>query len=455
MFKALESILLDFRESINNSRVRIISHYDSDGITSAAILAKALQREDRNFSITIVKQLESSFIEQLKKSICKNRKEMIIFLDLGSASIELLSDIPADIFVFDHHEIKGSLENLNQKKLHFINPHMFNEEVSAAGLVYLFVKLLNPTNKDLAGLAIIGMVGDMLEQSISKMNNHILKDASDLTIKQGLLIFSAARPLNKALEFSSDIFIPGVSGSAAGTIDLLRETGIQLLNGRYPNMLELSNEEVSRLITTIMLRRLHLTKEKEKSIIGNIYLLKFFGRVEDVRELSTLINACGRLGYSDIALSFCLGSREAKTKAEEIYTKYKHDLLKALKWVENNKHTGGKGYLIINAKDAISDSIIGTTLSIISSSFIYDEGTILMGMAYQGGNKIKVSARIAGRENNAVNLQKLLDNVVKITGGESGGHAKAAGCIFPRDKEYDFIKEFEKEAEAEQIKIKV
>ncbi|MFH0831915.1 MAG: DHH family phosphoesterase [archaeon] len=454
MLKAIEGIIQEFREASKSSVIRIISHYDSDGITAASILSKALQREDKNFSVTIVKQLESSFIEGLKE-IVKNPKEMLIFLDLGSSALEQLSKLPAEIFVFDHHEINSSEESQNAKNIHFINPHSFNEEVSAAGLVYLFAKALNPANKDLAGLAIIGMVGDMLEQSISKMNNHIMKDAADLTVKQGLLIFSAARPLNKALELSSDIFIPGVSGSASGTIDLLREIGIKISNGRYPSMLEISKEELSRLITTIMLRRLHIDKEKEKNIIGNIYLLKFFGKVEDIRELSALINACGRLGYPDIALAFCLGSRDAKNRAEEIYAKYKHDLIKALRWVENNKHIMGKGYMIINAKDSISDSIIGTTLSIISSSFIYDEGTIIVGLAYQQGGKIKVSARIAGRSKDGVNLHKLMGKVAGTVGGEAGGHSRAAGCIIPVSKETEFIEELEKEAEAEQIKIRV
>ena len=177
--------------------------------------------------------------------------------------------------------------------------------------------------------------------------------------------------------------------------------------------------------------------------------------MEDVRELSSLINACGRLGYPDIALAFCLGSRDAKAKAEEIYTKYKHDLLKGLKWVENNSHISGKGYVIINAKDAVSDSIIGTILSIISFSFLYESGTILIGMAYQGEGKIKVSSRIVGRESSTINLQKLMDNAASAVGGESGGHAKAAGCVISRDKEEEFMHNIEKDAETEQIKIKV
>ena len=194
--------------------------------------------------------------------------------------------------------------------------------------------------------------------------------------------------------------------------------------------------------------------EDEENIIGNIYLLKFFNKIEDVRELSALINACSRLGYSDIALSFCLGDNNAKSKAEEIYTKYKHEILECLKWVETTKHIEGKKYVIINAKTKIKDALIGTIVSIIASSFIYEEGTIIVGLAYQG-NKIKVSARISGHRDKGTNLKKLMERIIKISGGEGGGHAKAAGCLIPLEKESIFIETLKKELENEEIKIKI
>jgi RecJ-like exonuclease len=455
MLQTIENIIEDFKKASENAIITIISHYDTDGITAAAILAKALQREDKKFSIKIIKQLEKKFIDELKERVEeKERKELIVFLDLGSSSLDALCTIPVNIFVFDHHEVNEELKNLELKQVRFINSHLLNEEVSAAGLVYLFVKLLNPLNRDLAHLAVIGMVGDMLEQSISKINNHILKDAADVTVKRGLLIFSAARPLNKALEFSSDIFIPGVTGSATGSLEFLREAGIRVENGKYPGMLELSQEEMSKLITNIVLRRLHLGSGKEHDIIGNIYLVKFFNKIEDARELSTLINACSRLGYSDIALGFCLGSSEARVKADDIYNRYKHEIIHALKWIENNKTIEGGSYVIINAKDNIKDSIIGTAISIIASSYMYEDGTILVGLAYRD-NKIKVSARLCGRKNKQVNLQRLLDAVIKMVGGECGGHAQAAGCLVPKEKEEAFINVLKKEIESEGLKIKV
>jgi len=61
--------------------IRIISHYDTDGITSAAILAKTLRRLNKNFSIKIVKSLEKELIEQELK---RQQKEIIFsFTDLS------------------------------------------------------------------------------------------------------------------------------------------------------------------------------------------------------------------------------------------------------------------------------------------------------------------------------------------------------------------------------------
>ena len=42
----------------------------------------------------------------------------------------------------------------------------------------------------------------------------------------------------------------------------------------------------------------------------------------------------------------------------------------------------GRGYIILNAKDKIKDTIIGTITSILSHSAVYDQETILIGMAY-------------------------------------------------------------------------
>ncbi|MBI5148490.1 DHH family phosphoesterase [Candidatus Pacearchaeota archaeon] len=441
MIPAIKRAAVEFKEIEKDKTILIISHYDTDGITSAAILAKTLQREDKKFNIRIVKQLERELLDEIKKEF---RKEIIFFLDLGSGSLDILKNFSNKIFILDHHECK---EEKLPENIKFINPHLFNEEteMSASAIVYLFAKEINKENKDLSNLAVLGMVGDMVERELSRVNSNILKD-SDVMVKKGLLLFSATRPISRALEYSSEFFIPGVTGSSSGVTNLLRSIGID----RQKILLDLTEEEISKLVTTIILKT--MGQEEKLNIIGNIYLIKFFNRVEDARELSTLINACSRLGYPDVALSLCLGNSKARMKAESIYNTYKHEIVASLNWAEQNEKLQGDNYVIINAKSNIKDTIIGTVTSIIASSFLYKEGTIIVGMAYRG-DKIKISIRKS--RGNKINLQNLLSNINKVINGEFGGHANAAGCLIDKEKEQTFIDTIKKELETEAIQIKV
>ena len=95
---------------------------------------------------------------------------------------------------------------------------------------------------------------------------------------------------------------------------------------------------------------------------------------------------------------------------------------------------------------------MGTIASILSNSPSYEEGTIIITMAYYD-NKVKVSSRIAGRNGNTRNLREILDVVIKEVGGEVGGHEFAAGCIINREKEEFFIETLKKNLEIEMVKV--
>jgi len=438
MLKKIGELTEKFLKESANKKILVISHHDTDGITSAAIFASALQRLDKDFSIKVLKNLEKEYIEKIPK------EPILVFLDLGSASINLLEKLKNEIYIIDHHEIPR-----NSEKINIINPHLYGEEdLSGSCLTYLFVKEIDKENKDLANLAIIGMVGDLLEKNIGKIGNIIVNDA-EMIIKKGLLLYPATRPLNKALEFSSSIIIPGVTGSSTGAINLLRETGIGITDKGYKSLIELDEDEMSKLITSVLLRK---GGEDIDNFIGNIYLVKFFNRLEDARELSATINACSRLERSSTALSLCMGSKEARKKAEKIYASYKQHLIAGLNFISNSKKIEGDNYVIINAKSNIKDTIIGTLASILSMSSIYKDGTTIVTMA-RNKDKIKVSARISGRNGNSKNIREILDSVIGEIGGESGGHALAAGCVISLKKEREFIETLKKKLEFELVKI--
>ncbi len=434
----IELVANKFLEAISDKDTLIISHFDTDGITSAAILIQTLRKLDKRFSLKIVTRLEEETILKLPKD------KVIIFLDLASGSLNHLSKLNLkDIFIIDHHEVFQIIpEGLN-----IINPQLNGkEEISSSSLVYLFCKQLNEENKELAKLAILGMIGDSMEKSIDKLNNLIINDG-EVKRKRGLLIYPSTRPLNRTLEYCSDPYIPGITGNPQGVTELLREIGLNPPNGKYKSLIELDDEEMSKLVTAIVLKN---PKVRNREIIGDIFLIKFFNKLEDARELSAMINACSRLGESETAVQFCMELLKAKKKAELMHTKYKQFIISGLRFVSESEKIEGNGFVIINAKEKIKDTIIGTIASILSNSSIYEEGTIIVTMAYYE-DKIKVSARSVGKSGR--NIREILSSVIEKIGGEVGGHEFAAGCMLKQEKEKEFLDCLKKSLEIELVKI--
>ncbi len=439
MIKKIKEAIEKLDELSKDKTIKVISHFDTDGICSAAIFSRAMERWEKEFSIKIVKNLDEQFVKSL------DGEDILIFLDLGSGSLNYFKEMKNKIFVFDHHEICDEVPS----NVFLINPvlHSGMEPLSGAAICYLFAKELSYENKDLSGLAVIGMVGDLHEKNIGRIFDEIIKD-SETKIKKGLLIYPSTRPLDRALEYCSNPFIPGVTGNRNGVLGLLRDAGINFDDGRYKALYELDEKEMQKLITTVMIRCANGSKSED--MIGNLFLIKFFNKLEDARELSASINACSRMGYPEVSLGFCLGNKKFREEAEKIYIEYKQSLVSALRYVDNLDKINGKGYVIINGQDKIKDTIIGTVASIISHSPSCSEGKIVIALAYNESG-IKVSARLSGSEGR--NVREVLSKVVIPLGGEVGGHPRAAGCLISREKEEEFISEVQKVLDVEIVKV--
>tara|TARA_Y100000034_G_scaffold127172_1_gene179583 strand:+ start:381 stop:1700 length:1320 start_codon:yes stop_codon:yes gene_type:complete len=439
MLESIKNTAEKFLKEISNKEVQVVSHFDTDGITSAAIITKALQRLGINFQLKIVKGLQESSFEELPQD------KIILFVDLASNSFDYIKKLKTEVFILDHHEITEDIpENVTM-----INPHLYEdkEDLSSAVLCYLFAKELDEQNADLAYLAIIGMVGDMLEKNLGKTYTTIINE-SNIKIKKGLLLYPATRPIDRVLEYSSNILIPGVTGNGKGANEFLREIGMERENGKYKTILELNEDELSKLITSITLQR--TDSGTTEDLVGNIYLVNFFNKLEDCREISAMINACSRNGESGTAVAFCLQNRNAKERVERLHTQNKQYIVKALNIIPELQKIEDKNYLIINAQDKIKDTIIGTVASILSNSRDHQEGKAIIALAYNE-DKIKVSARMVGKSGR--NIREVLNSVVEITGGEVGGHPAAAGCLIEKINESSFIEELKKKLEIELVKL--
>lgn len=444
---------MDFKEAIldaankfkkTTNPIRIVSNFDADGITAAAILVKAMQRLDKSFSLSIIKQLTEDNLKELSKEDYKT----IIIADMGSGSLSLINKYLKDktVFILDHHQIENS--NNVTENINFLNPLKYGitnyKEISASGICYLFAKSLNEKNKDLAHLATIGAIGDIQEDNgFIGLNKEILEDAKEkIEVKKGLKIFGhQTKPLHKLLMFSTDPYIPGVSGNESGTLKFLSDLGINLrADGKFRKLINLGKEELRKLTSAIIIKRFENKGENPEEVLGDIYLLKDEEEgspIKDAREFATLLNASGRLNKGYIGIGVCLNNKKMKIEATELLDSYKAEIVKYLNWFYENKDSFDYGnFVLINAKNNIKDVFIGVIISIISRSNIYKEGTLVIGMAY-GNKEIKISGRYSGKGNK--NLNELMLNLTSLVGGSAGGHHSAAGGFISLEKEGEFI----------------
>jgi len=244
MLQKIQQAINKIDELSKTKPIKVISHFDTDGITSAAIFSRALKRWGKQFSLKITKGLEEKFIKDLPED------HILIFLDLASGSLDHIKNKKTEVFIFDHHEITQEIPD----NVTMINPILEKHDpLSGAAICYLFAKALSIQNKDLASLAVMGMVGDLHEKTISKTFSEIIND-SETIVKKGILIYPSTRPLDRALEYSSSPYIPGVSGSRTGVIELLRDSDLIPENGKYKALYELTKEEMTKLITCIILK---------------------------------------------------------------------------------------------------------------------------------------------------------------------------------------------------------
>lgn len=431
---------------VKEKNVKVFTQFDSDGICSAAILTKMLLRENVNFQLTVLKQLTSETFQKISAS----ENDFLIFADFGSGQLDLLENFfsKTHVLILDHHE---PMQKSHMNLFH-INPLLFGEkEMSASIICYLFAKAMDINNTDLVGVAITGAIGDESDEKwkFEGMIRKILNEAEiigKVSVSQGLRLYGRnTRPVYKSLAYTFDPYIPGISGSESNAVQFLSDIGIRVKdNGNWVRLCDLTQEEQQKLATAIIFSR--MGESSSEDIFGEIYTL--LGRPEelqDARELSTLVNACGRTDNAQLALRILLEDYSVLEQIYGVTENYRRIIGDDLDWVRNHPNSIVKGdaatYLF--AENSIRESVIGTVASILMNSGYVDLEKPFIAFADTDGGFVKVSARVA-KGLNQINLKDIISKAAKACGGEGGGHPKAAGGLIPKGTEKQFAEEIEK-----------
>lgn len=398
-----------FVNSSKSSKVRIVCRNDVDGVTSASIISKALSRDGIPFTLNFTSSLSKDFVSTISPD------SIILLIGLGSGNLELLSDFK-EVFVIDYRQVNNSSNNT-----FFINPLVVNnkEVFSSSMISYFFVKEMNGNNIDLASLAVVG------SSSMPAGNDSFQKELfidSAVCVKKGLLLCPSNRPIDKALEFSTNIFIPGVTGSHLGVLDLLEEANIVKNNSHFKSFIDLDDDEVSRLITSIIIRRPNYDNSK---LVGDFYLVKLLGKLEDAGELALIISACCHYGFSHLALALCLNNKSARIEAEKLYINYRQEVLTSIVLANSSDRIIGQDYAILNVDRGFSDLMINNVFS--SLDIKIKDGSLIIFMSRQY-DKINVFLMTTGNLVSSRRVDEFVSSMMESFSPNWSANAISAHC---------------------------
>jgi single-stranded DNA-specific DHH superfamily exonuclease len=402
--------------------VRIISHNDADGLTSAGIMAQALLRAGIRFQLSIAGRLDEAAIDEVNRSISK--AELVIFCDMGSGQPELISKVGTDVIVLDHHKPVGK----SQAKV-MVNAHLVGidgaTDISASGTCYLVARELNEINVDLAGLAIAGAVGD--RQLFQTANAFILEDALKagiVSVRRGLKVGDG--DLVDVLAYSTEPFLD-ITGYPEKVNKFLKQLE---LSG---NIEELSEEAVSKLVNGIALKLARqASPEAAEAVIGEVLLLNR-ELVKNVYDFVSVLSTCGKQKIYGLALAICM--RDEEVVYEALSLTKEHEKRLTLDIRENiEKIRKGENIWYINTVDAVSTGNLASTVV----RYLHPELPFICVNESEG--ILKVSAR-GTRElvSKGLDLSFALREAAGAVGGSGGGHSVASGASIPLGSSEEFL----------------
>ncbi len=138
--------------------IAVVSHFDADGLSAAAILVRALEGIGRPAMPFVVGKGETPWDREIAARIAAHRPGGLILADLGTRREPVLPNCPA--LVIDHHVPTGEPEGGATT----ISGNGLAPEPTTALLAWWAVSG-HDEGRDLLWLAAVGLIGDMADEA--------------------------------------------------------------------------------------------------------------------------------------------------------------------------------------------------------------------------------------------------------------------------------------------------
>ncbi|WP_233739933.1 single-stranded-DNA-specific exonuclease RecJ [Halovenus carboxidivorans] len=445
---------------LDSDRVLLASHIDADGLTSAAIASRALERAGLDHEVVFKKQLDETEIA----SIAAREFETVLFTDFGSGQLddiakhERAGDFEA--VIADHHQPADA-----ETEYH-LNPLLEGidgaSELSGAGASYLLARAMaersgqREDNRDLAALAVVGAVGDMqaVDGELVGANRALVEEGSEAGVLeegQDIAIYGKqTRPLPKLLEYATDVRIPGITNNEQGAVGFLEELPVDLKtpdgDGEWRRWVDLTDDEKQTVVSALLQRALErgVPPNKAERLVGTTYTLtdeRPGTSLRDASEFSTLLNATARYERADVGLAVCLGERgEPFEQARRLLETHRRNLSEGLEQVKRQGVETAEHLQYFDAGEEIRETIVGIVAGMALGVDGVDSDRPIVAFARKNEEELKVSARgtgpLVGR---GLDLSVVMSEASRAVGGDGGGHDIAAGATIPDDRREAFV----------------
>jgi single-stranded-DNA-specific exonuclease len=170
---AFESALAEFAP---DRPALVVSHFDADGLSAAAVLARGLHGRGRAVEVRITGKGETPWEPEFRAELAGRAPGGLIVADLGTRAEPVLPGCPT--VVIDHHVPTGAPEGATT-----ISGNGLSPEPTSALLAYWAVG----APEHLAWLPALGLIGDMadegwpeLAEAQARYGKTALKDATSL-----------------------------------------------------------------------------------------------------------------------------------------------------------------------------------------------------------------------------------------------------------------------------------
>ncbi len=398
--------------------VRLISHNDADGLSAAGIMCNALHRKGIIFQATIVSTFEQSTIELIEKTA----KGAVILCDMGSSQVELASKLKEAIII-DHHKPTGELKHVQ------FNPHLVGidgaTQVCASCGAYLVARQMGE-NSDLAGLAVVGAIGD--KQPMNGSNKFILDEAVEkkvVTVKRGLRM--GDEPIEELLEYGIDPYF-----DITGDRDKIKVFLDRLRIKERLSLSQLSEEQLIKFSSAIILKLAKQNPHAIDSLIGETYILNN-EVISNTFDFVNIQNACGKMEKAGLCLALCMRDASVAEEARACTREHQRSLVETVKKAQAGIKSGRNlRYVLLD--DLSGGGIIAGTMT----RYLYPDKVFIA--LNQVEDKVKVSSRGTRKlVASGLDLAAAMRDASAEVGGTGGGHDVAAGATIPKGTAMKFI----------------